>query len=222
MICRTRIEPWIPVAGFEAVPELSKILDEVKARDTAAAAVETNAPLDAGKPVALYNGMIHPVVPFGIKGALWYQGESNGGEGEEYYHKMRALVGGWRKVWAQGDFPFYFVQLANFGQLSSSAGEDGWARVREAQRAIAEEDPKVALAVTIDAGEKFDIHPPNKSIVAARAFQAAREAVYGEKLAPSGPRPVAAKLAGSQITISFQDYSGALMAASANRWADCM
>jgi sialate O-acetylesterase len=78
--------------------------------------------------------MITPLVPYGIKGAIWYQGESNGGEGESYYHKKKALIKGWRSVWNQGDFPFYFVQLADFRNSNGKPeGGDGWAKIREAQ-----------------------------------------------------------------------------------------
>ncbi|MCW4462013.1 beta galactosidase jelly roll domain-containing protein [Sphingomonas sp. BT-65] len=165
---------------------------------------------------AIYNAMVAPLGPLPLAGVVWYQGESNATRADEYKPLLQAMIASWRAQF-RPDLPFVIVQLANFGELSAAAGEDGWARVREAQREIAETDPHTALAVTIDVGEKYDIHPPNKAVVAARAFQAARAAVYGEKLAPSGPRPVAAKLAGGQITVSFRDVSGALMAASANR-----
>ena len=86
-------------------------------------------------PTRLFRGMVHPLVPFAMRGAIWYQGESNGNEGMSYYHKMRALIGGWRRVWGQGAFPFYNVQLANFrADNKSPAGGDGYARIRDAQR----------------------------------------------------------------------------------------
>ncbi len=165
---------------------------------------------------SIYNAMIAPLGPLPLAGVVWYQGESNAERADAYKPLLQAMIASWRAQF-RPDLPFVIIQLANFGQLSSSAGEDGWARVREAQREVAEEDPKVALTVTIDAGDKFDIHPPNKAIVAVRAFQAAREAVYGEKVAPSGPVPVTAKLAQGRITIAFRDISGTLMAASAHR-----
>jgi sialate O-acetylesterase len=201
----TRIEPWVPLAGFEAVPELSAITEKVKARD--AAATGDPAPIGHGEPVALYNGMIAPVVPFGIKGALWYQGESNGGEGDEYFHKMRALVGGWRKVWGQGEFPFYFVQLANFQKdANTPEGGDGWARVRAAQTKSLT-IPKTGMAVIIDIGEANDIHPKNKFDVGERLAQWALHHDYGKKdVVPSGPIFKSAKVEGDKIRVSF-DYS---------------
>ncbi len=102
----TRIEPWTPPAGFEKVEEL----DAKSLKDTS----------------TMYNGMVAAVEPYAIRGAIWYQGESNGNEGESYYQKMRALIAGWRATWHEGDFPFYFVQLANFRQPNPDpAGGDG-------------------------------------------------------------------------------------------------
>ncbi len=204
----TRIEPWIPLEGFAAEPALSGILDAVKKRDAASLAVEANTPLDAGQPGALYNGMIYPVVPFGIKGALWYQGESNGGEGDEYYAKMRALVGGWRKVWAQGDFPFYFVQLANFNKdVNTPEGGDGWAKVRMAQLKSLQ-IPHTGMAVTIDIGEAGDIHPKNKFDVGERLALWALHHDYGKKdLVPGGPLYKSATVEGAKMRVSF-DYAG--------------
>jgi sialate O-acetylesterase len=164
----------------------------------------------------IFNGMIAPLGPLPLKGAVWYQGETNADRPDGYKLLLKTMLASWRAQF-RSDLPFVIVQIANFGPLSSTPGEDGWARVREIQREVAEEDPHAALAVTIDVGEKLDIHPPNKEIVAARAFQAARAVFYGEKVAPSGPRATAATLKDGRIAIAFRDYSGALMAASANR-----
>ncbi len=203
----TRIEPWVPVEGFAAEPALSAILEKVKQRDAAAAASPSTAPIGSGEPVALYNGMIYPVVPFGIKGALWYQGESNGGEGDEYYSKMRALIGGWRKVWDQGDFPFYFVQLANFQKDSNTPqGGDGWAKLRQAQTKSLQ-IPHTGMAVIIDIGEAADIHPKNKFDVGERLALWALHHDYGKKdLVPSGPLFKAATVEGTKMRVSF-DYA---------------
>ncbi len=202
----TRIEPWVPLAGFEMVPELSAITEKVKQRD--AAATGEPAKIGSGEPVALFNGMIAPVLPFGIKGALWYQGESNGGEGVEYFHKKCALVSGWRKVWDQGDFPFYFVQLANFqNDTNTPEGGDGWARVRAAQTKSLS-IPKTGMAVIIDIGEANDIHPQNKFDVGERLAHWALHHDYGKKdVVPSGPVFKDAKVEGDKIRVSF-DYAG--------------
>jgi sialate O-acetylesterase len=103
-------------------------------------------------PTRLYRGMIHPLVPYAIRGAIWYQGESNGNEGETYYHKKHGLVKGWRKVWNQGDFPFYWVQLANFtNDKKTPQGGDGYAQIRDAERK-ALDIPNSGMAVIIDIG----------------------------------------------------------------------
>jgi sialate O-acetylesterase len=196
----TRIEPWTPAEGFALEPTLAQIPAGVK------------EPVNNGTPMALYNAMINPVVPYGIKGAIWYQGESNGGEGESYYHKMRALVNGWRKVWNQGDFSFYFVQLANWQKPNDNpAGGDGWAKVRMAQ-VQSLQIPNTGMAVTIDIGEAGDIHPKNKFDVGERLALWALRDNYGKKdLVVSGPLYKSMKVEGNKIRLSFDHVGGGLM-----------
>jgi sialate O-acetylesterase len=110
----------------------------------------------------LFNGMIAPIIPYGIRGVLWYQGENNGGEGESYFIKQRALIETWRQLWGRGDFPFYFVQLPQYDKANPDpAGGDGWAKFREAQRKTLTV-PSIGMAVTIDVGDANNIHPGNK------------------------------------------------------------
>jgi len=173
------------------------------------------APSPLGKhreATGIYNGMIHPLAPFGLKGAIWYQGESNGGEGITYYHKMKALIAGWRTVWDQGDFPFYFVQLANFQQPNDNpAGGDGWARLREAQCKTLEV-PQTGMAVIIDIGEARDIHPRNKQDVGSRLAQWALHQAYDKKdLVPSGPLFREQKIEDGKIRILFDHVGNGLM-----------
>ena len=159
----------------------------------------------------MYNAMIHPFVHLPIKGALWYQGEYNGAEGTIYYEKMRALIGGWRKVWGQGDFPFYFVQLANFQAVSEdSAGGNGWAKLREAQtKALT--IPNTGMAVIIDTvplAERDDIHPRNKYDVGMRLARWALNRDYGQKqLEASGPLFKVLKIEDGKIRLAF-DHTG--------------
>ena len=174
--------------------------------------VPDNPFTDPGFPTTLYNGMVHPVVPYAIKGALWYQGESNRGEGDEYYHKMRALVGGWRKVWNQGDFPFYFVQLANFEQVNQDpAGGNGWAKVRMAQSKSLL-IPHTGMAVIIDVGEARDIHPKNKFDVGERLALWALKNEYGRKaIVCSGPLYKSMEVVDGKIRVRFDYTGGGLM-----------
>ena len=161
------------------------------------------------------NGMIHPMVRFPIKGALWYQGESNGDEGDEYCDKMRDLIGGWRQQWKQGDFPFYFVQISSWmGASEDPAGEMRWARLRQAQtKSLA--IPNTGMAVTIDIGDANNIHPHNKFDVGKRLALWALAKDYGKKdLVCSGPLYKGMKVEGGKIHISFDSIGSGLMAGS--------
>ncbi|MCX6880344.1 MAG: hypothetical protein NTW21_42035 [Verrucomicrobia bacterium] len=179
-----------------------------------------------GTAAALYNGMIAPLVPFGIKGAIWYQGELNGGypwdgsldrpEGMTYFPKMQALIGGWRKDFGIGDFPFYFVQLPNYHKPNPNPeGGDGWAKLREAQRK-ALEIPHTGMAVTIDIGiepDYNDIHPRNKFDVGERLALLALAKDYGKKnLVCSGPLYKAMKVEDTKIRIAFDSTGSGLTA----------
>jgi sialate O-acetylesterase len=162
--------------------------------------------------------MIHPLVNFRIKGALWYQGESNGGEGDSYFFKKRALIGSWRHLWAEGDFPFYFVQLANFQKPNPDpAGGDGWARVRMAQsRCLTIPHTGMAVAIDLaDADNPDDIHPKNKQDVGERLARWALAKDYGRKdVVCSGPLYKEMKVEGDRIRIVFDSTGSGLTAAS--------
>jgi sialate O-acetylesterase len=168
--------------------------------------------VSSGQATQLYNGMIAPAVPYGIKGVLWYQGEANGGEGDSYFQKMKALVGGWRQVWKQGDFPFYFVQLANFQTSDPGKPEmgDGWARLREAQmKALT--IPGTGMGVIIDIGEANDIHPKNKQDVGKRLAAWALARDYGRKGECSGPLFQKCTPEGGKLRITFDHADSGLM-----------
>jgi len=162
-------------------------------------------------PARLYRAMVHPLVPYGIRGAIWYQGESNGTEDETYYLKQHALVNGWRDAWGQGDFPFYWVQLANFTKdTKKPAGDDGYARIRDAQRR-ALDIKNSGMAVIIDIGEAGDIHPKNKRDVGARLAQWALAKDYGREIVSSGPLYKSHAIEGESIRIEFDNVGGGLM-----------
>ena len=125
----------------------------------------------ANYPVNLYNAMLHPLAPFAIKGAIWYQGESNAGGARYYRKQMEALITSWRKLWKQGDFPFYFVQLPNYQAPTTKPVQDSpWPQMREAFMLTAKEVPNTGMAITIDVGEAKDIHPKNKQDVGDRSW----------------------------------------------------
>lgn len=165
------------------------------------------------QPTAIYNSMVHGLAPYGIRGAIWYQGESNGNEGDSYYHKMRALIEGWRKVWKQKDFPiyFYFVQLADFQKSNDKpAGGDGWARLREAQRR-ALTIPHTGMAVITDIGQANDIHPRNKQDVGKRLALWALRDVAARDVVVSGPLFREMKIKDASIQLQFDHTGGGLM-----------
>jgi sialate O-acetylesterase len=204
----TRIEPWTTLEGFESVPELSKIAEQVKN-------YKADTKVGGGSPSAIYNSMVHPLTPFAMRGGIWYQGESNGREGITYYQKKHALVNGWRKAFQNKDLGFYWVQLANFQQPKNNpAGGDGWAKIREAQTK-ALDIPHTGMAVAIDLADAHnprDIHPRNKQDVGGRLAQWALHQTYGKKdLVPTGPFYKSHQVKGSEIHLSFDHVGKGLM-----------
>ncbi|HVG16256.1 MAG TPA: sialate O-acetylesterase [Chitinophagaceae bacterium] len=162
------------------------------------------------QPSALYNAMIAPLTNYTIKGILWYQGEGSVNAAKEYEKRLPVLINSWRKKWGQGDVPFLFVQLPNFGDVQLQPSESAWAELREGQRKSLSV-PNTGMAVAIDLGEWNDIHPDNKKDVGVRLALAARKLVYGEKnLVASGPLFKEAKLAGNRVTLSFNHTGSGL------------
>jgi sialate O-acetylesterase len=169
----------------------------------------------AGGVSTLHNGMTAPIGHYGLRGILWYQGESNTGESAQYQDLLRRLGDGWRTQFGK-DLPVLLVQLAGYGTPPTSPGESGWAGVREAQRRQANADPHAALVVALDIGDRYDIHPPNKQELGRRLARAARHLVYGEALPASGPVPIAAKHEGDAVVVHFGDVDGSLVAYGAD------
>ncbi len=164
-------------------------------------------PHDVQQATALYNGMIFPIRPFALRGAIWYQGESNATEGMLYAERMRALIGGWRQVWGEGEFPFYFVQIApyTYGFNAEVIGEF-W----EAQ-AAAQAVPNTGMAVISDIGDLKDIHPKNKQEVGRRLALWALAKTYGqENIIYSGPAFKAMTIEGDKLRLSFDQIGGGL------------
>ncbi|MBM3860131.1 MAG: sialate O-acetylesterase [Verrucomicrobia bacterium] len=158
-----------------------------------------------------YSAMIAPLAPFALKGVLWYQGESNDNWPEQYTNVMKTLIADWRRTWSQGDFPFLFVQLANFRETKTEPSDSGWARIREAQLQTLKA-PNTGMAVAIDVGEAGQIHPKNKQAVAHRLALNARALIYGEKLEYSGPICESMNVEGSSIRLRFTHTTGGLKA----------
>jgi len=172
--------------------------------------------LDSGKnqglPGGCFNAMISPLIPYAVKGAIWYQGEANARTTEEaarYRTLFATLIKDWRTRWGQGDFPFLFVQLANFIPPKSDQTDSAWAVLRESQ-AQTLTLPNTGMAVTTDIGEAADIHPKDKWDVAQRLALAARHVAYGEKLAFSGPVYKGMKVEGNRIRVQFEQVDNGL------------
>ncbi len=159
------------------------------------------------KPTELYNGMIAPLIPFAIKGAIWYQGESNAGRAHQYRTLFADMVKNWRHDWGQGDFTFLQVQLAPFMAIRDEPTNSTWAELREAQNLAIKTLPKVGVAVITDVGEEKDIHPKKKEPVGARLALAARAIAYGEKIVHSGPAYKSVVIEGDKATLGF-DHVG--------------
>jgi len=234
----TRIQPWVPPQGYDAIPELAEerknyhaalanftaaiknyqgqLAAWVASAEAAAQAgqLPTAVPALPGHPLnnnfqwtGLYNGMIHPLAPFGIKGFLWYQGESNNGQGMAYYHLKRGLITGWRKVWNKTDaeMPFLFVQLAPFNYGGDPTRLPG---IWEAQFKTLEV-PNTGMAVITDITTLNDIHPPNKQDVGLRLALWALAKTYGQKdLVYSGPLFKSAAIEGNKVVLTFDHASG--------------
>ena len=244
----TRIEPWTPPAGFASVPALEAISKEIqeahatyraqlpeRMKEVEAWIAESRKALETGaqltrmpenrhplrhhtRPTGIYNSMVHPLVPYAIRGAIWYQGESNLRDGKRYHKKMKALINGWREVWGQGNFSFYFVQLApfnytkRFNNRGQNAGHFFLPRIWEAQTATLAL-PNTGMAVTTDIGNLTDIHPRNKQEVGRRlALWALAKDYSRDDVTHSGPLYKSMAVEGNTIRLTFEHIGGGLTA----------
>lgn len=183
----TAIEAWTSSSALKSIPKLER---------------ETRSSY-------LYNGMIAPLLPFGIRGVAWYQGENSAPWAYEYRTLLPLMIKDWRTAWGQGDFPFLIVQLAPFGKAKAPGS---WPELREAQLLTVQKDPKTAMAVITDIGTELTVHPPIKEPVGARLALAARAIAYGEKIPYSGPIYKSIKVDGNKAVLSFDHVDGGLVA----------
>lgn len=164
---------------------------------------------------SMYNGMIAPLLPFAIKGALWYQGEANGPRWLQYRRLLPTLIADWRERFGVGEFPFLIVSLANYNPLQKNPVEPGWAEIRESQWRTVRKVPNTGLAMTIDIGDGGNIHPKNKQEVGRRLALVARKLVYGEHdLLASGPEFSEMQIEppkGDRIRLYFKNLGSGLM-----------
>jgi sialate O-acetylesterase len=153
--------------------------------------------------------MIAPLTRFAIRGAIWYQGESNASRAYQYRTLFPTMIRNWRRAWGEGAFPFYFVQLANWQPVKSEPGESEWAELREAQ-SLTLAEPHTGMAVIIDIGDAKDLHPRNKLDVGHRLAIWALADIYGEKIESSGPLFSSASVESNKIRIKFKHVAGGL------------
>ena len=172
------------------------------------APVGPNSPHAAG----LYNAMIAPLVPYAIRGSIWYQGEANVGRAFQYRTLFPAMIKDWRENWGQGDFPFLLVQLAPYQKIVDEPTDSALAELREAQLMATHVLPKVGMAVITDVGEENDIHPKKKEPVGGRLAVAARAIVYGEDVVGSGPEYIGNSVKENRVTLRFKNVGKGLVA----------
>ncbi|HTQ65983.1 MAG TPA: sialate O-acetylesterase, partial [Puia sp.] len=162
-------------------------------------------------PTLLFNAMVNPLIPFSMRGVLWYQGEANAGRSYEYRQAFPLMINDWRQHWGEGDFPFYFVQLASFNANNgNSENGSGWAELREAQT-MTLSLPNTGMAVTVDIGNSRDIHPKDKQDVGKRLAAIAFNNVYGQPMEYSGPVYQSIKTDGNKIILTFTHANNGLM-----------
>lgn len=158
----------------------------------------------------LFNGMVAPVIPYGIKGVIWYQGEQNGYNTRQYRTLFPMLITDWRIRWQQGYFPFLYVQLANYQRRSEFPAPDTWAEIREAQL-MTLRVPNTGMATAIDLGDAYDIHPLNKMPVGQRLFKAAQKVAYGKNVVHMGPVYDTSFVEGSAVRVKFSSVGSGLV-----------
>jgi sialate O-acetylesterase len=161
-------------------------------------------------PTVLSNGMIACLEPFAIKGAIWYQGESNAGRADQYRQLLPLMIRDWRKRFEVGDFPFYIVQLANFMDTTKDPVQSGWAELREARLLTTQKIPNCGVAVITDIGDAKDIHPRNKQDVGLRLALQALAKTYDKKITAEGPLFKELSIEGDKARVRFSSIGDGL------------
>jgi sialate O-acetylesterase len=204
------VEAWTSRSALEKLPQAKALLasyDAAMGRPPAERQIDPRR-----QPAMLYNQMIHPVIPYAIRGAIWYQGEHNTGNAYDYRMLLPGMIEDWRTRWGQDDFPFLIVQLPNYGSPTENPADSKWAVMRESQLVAAKQTKNAGLATTIDIGEARNIHPGNKRDVGARLARVALALEYGRDIVPTGPIVKDADVDGQAIRLSFENVGKGLVA----------
>ncbi|MBI3407601.1 MAG: sialate O-acetylesterase [Planctomycetes bacterium] len=211
----TRAEAWTSRAALKDLGS-----DYVRMIEAHQAALETKKKLNPNDPSVLYNGMIAPLLPFAVKGTIWYQGESNAGAAHAYGRLFPGMIQNWRDDWKKPDMPFYFVQLAPFFPVKNEPSDSTWAELRESQRQTAHKVPHTGMAVITDLGSEYDVHPTPKKPVGQRLAWLALVGTYGAKNdTAKAPDLVSAKFAEGKahLMISCKDIVSQELVPTAER-----
>lgn len=226
-------EAWMPLSTLRSNPEFRPLVERAEekqavfdgqlaawraAKAQAEAAGEPAPPEPQGpfgwrngyKPGGLWNAMLRPLAPFRVRGAVWYQGESNVWLSVQYRSLLAAMIADWRAAWNQPDMAFGIVQLANYADPRFPPDRWSWPELREAQQMVAEADPHAGLVVTIDCGNPTDIHPRDKKTVGHRLALWALDEVYGRDLVSSGPTYRSMEVRGDSIVLHFDNTGSGL------------
>ncbi|MEK7412031.1 MAG: sialate O-acetylesterase [Planctomycetota bacterium] len=206
----TMAQEWTSLEVLTTLPEFTKQIAALQTPPPAPAAGPAKGPVRVGV-TGLYNGMIAPLIPLTFTGAIWYQGESNAGSAMGYRTLLPAMITDWRTRFAQGDFPFLIVSLANYQDRLDKPADAPWAELREAQAMTVKKLPACGLALAIDIGDAKNIHPGNKQEVGRRLALNALALVYGQKIEWSGPWYRAMTSEGSAIRLQFDHLGGGLV-----------
>lgn len=201
------------VKAKAAMAEWQKKADEAKKEGKPAPPNRPAVDSPAGsnhRPANLYHARLEPVMPYAIRGAIWYQGESNAGRAYQYRDMFPLMIKSWREDWKQGDFPFYFVQLADFMEEKAEPGDSSWAELREAQTLTQDKLPNTGQAVIIDLGEGADIHPMKKLEVGRRLARLALARDYGKQVVADSPRYDSMEKKGNKVVVKFKNVGGRL------------
>jgi len=225
-------EAWVPRKVIEKDPRFKGVMDQWKATESSydhqaavakwkaaaakAKAAGKNPPRPPRNPLTgqhrpgnLYAGVLHPTIGYGIRGVIWYQGESNAGRAYQYDDLFKLMITQWRKEWGEGDFPFYWVQLADYQNEVAEPGGSSWAELRESQTHTLAL-PNTGQAVIYDIGEGRDIHPRNKLEVGKRLARIALARDYGKKIAYLSPRFDSMEIKGNKVLLTFKNVGRTL------------
>ncbi|TWU56625.1 hypothetical protein Poly51_25410 [Rubripirellula tenax] len=210
------LERWDTLAKtYDHEAEVAKWKDRVaKWKENGKKGRQPAAPKDAltgqHRPANLYNGVLNPIIGYTIRGAIWYQGETNASRAYQYRDLFPLMIQTWRDDWGQGDFPFYWVQLADYRQESAEPGDSDWAELREAQTMTMSRLPATGQAVITDLGEASDIHPKNKQDVAKRLARWPLANLYGYNIPYQSPTFRSVTIEGNKAVVKFDHVGGGL------------